>query len=80
MTKRQREILSIMAAHRHDDKGELVYERGLAYLGNDRVASRTVFAFLRMMAISLEDGEVGVGLERYRINDTGLQLLRARAD
>ena len=71
LTTRQREILEIMARHQDDDEGELVYERGVAYLGDDRVAARTVFALLRICAISLErDSEVG-GFERYRINETG---------
>ena len=75
LTKRQREILAQMAAHSDDDDGELVYERGRGFLGNDPVAARTVFALLRLCAISLEGGEVG-GFERYRINETGQALLK----
>lgn len=74
LTKRQREILAIMAAHPHDDEGELVYERGVAYLGEEPVAARTVFALLRACAISLEDTSQVGGLERYRLNETGRAL------
>lgn len=74
LTRRQHEILCTMAAHPDDDEGELVYERGKGFLGDDPVAARTVFALLRLCAISLEGGEVG-GFERYRINETGLGLL-----
>ena len=76
LTPRQVEILTIMAAHPHDDEGELVYERGVAFLDLDRVAARTVFALLRLCAISNEDGDGKVGgFERYRINETGRALL-----
>lgn len=65
LSKRQREILTAMAAHQHDDKGELVYERGAGgYLDLERVAPRTVFALLRLCALRLESGEPG-GVERY---------------
>jgi hypothetical protein len=71
LTLRQREILETMARHPFDDEGELVYETGVGYLGDDRVSPRTVFALLRICAISLErDSKVG-GFERYRINETG---------
>ena len=79
LTPRQREILTQMAAHPDDDEGELVYERGRGFLGNDPVAARTVFALLRLCAIKLDGGEVG-GFERYRINETGQALLRRRHD
>lgn len=74
LTKRQRAVLEIMAAHPDDDEGELVYERGQGWLGDDRIAPRTVFALLRHMAISHRGGDVG-GVERYRINETGRELL-----
>lgn len=76
LTRRQREILEIMAAHPDEDAGELVYERGRGFLGDEPVAARTVFSLLRLMAISLESGEPG-GFERYRINETGRLYIRA---
>jgi hypothetical protein len=74
LTKRQREILTQMAAHPHDDLGELVYERGAGYLGNDRVAPKTVFALLWLCVLHLDSGEPGC-VERYTINETGVKLL-----
>lgn len=75
-SRRQQEILQRMADHRDDDEGELVYERGVAYLGDDRIAPRTVFALLRLCAISPDStSAIGTGVERYRINETGRQLL-----
>ena len=73
LTKRQREVLAVMAAHPDDEEGELVYERGIAFLGDERVSARTVTALLRACAIR-NDGEAG-GLERYHINGTGRALL-----
>lgn len=78
LSKRQRQVLQVMADHRDEDAGELVYERGCGFLEDEPVAARTVFALLRLCAISLEgDSRVG-GLERYRINTTGLALLKRR--
>jgi len=78
LTRRQYQVLALMAANRDDEDGELVYERGVGYVGLERVGGRTLFALLRMAAISLaEDSEVG-GFERYHINETGLELLKLR--
>lgn len=77
MTKRQREILTIMRDNSDNDDGELVYESGIGYLGFERVASRTVFALLRMAAISLDQYCKIGGCERYRINETGQGLLES---
>lgn len=74
VTKRQREVLEIMAAHPDDDVGELVYEKGHGWLGDERVAPRTVFALLRLMAISLDSTSRVGGVERYTINETGRHL------
>lgn len=71
MTNRQAEVLRLM----RDTDEELVYERGCGYLGLERVAARTVFALLRLMAIRTVGGSPGE-LERYVINETGLELLR----
>lgn len=76
LTKRQREILTQMAEHPDDNDGEIAYERGSAYLGDTPIAPRTVFALIRLMAISEEgQSQVGKGVERYRINDTGRALI-----
>jgi len=74
LTKRQHEILTIMADHPDDDVGEIAYERGTAYLGDTRIAARTVFALLRLCAISEYD-PTGKLVEYYRINSTGLALI-----
>lgn len=77
LTRRQEAILRTMAEHPDDDEGELVYERGVAYLGLERVAARTVFALIRLSVISLERDSVVGSFERYRINETGVKLLEA---
>ena len=74
LTKRQRHVLTLMATPSFEDDGELVYERGRGYIGVEPVGSRTVFALLRLCAISLTGGEVG-SFKRYRINETGRALL-----
>jgi hypothetical protein len=78
LTRRQCEVLEIMAADPDGDDGELVYESGAGgWIGLDRVAPRTVFALIRACAISLEGGGLGGdgSVERYRINETGRQLI-----
>ena len=78
LSLRQREILAQMHKQADSDDGELVYERGVGYLGLDRVGGRTVFALLRFCAISLEPySEIGE-VERYRINETGRKLLETK--
>jgi hypothetical protein len=76
LTRRQAEILKRMRDGWDGDDGhdaELVYDGGrTAWLGCNRVASRTVFAFLRMCAISSDP--VG-STEYYRINGTGREIL-----
>jgi hypothetical protein len=73
LTKRQREILTVM----RDTDEELVYESGRGYLDCSPVAARTVFALLRLCAISLDpySAKPGEGVERYTINGTGRALL-----
>lgn len=73
ITKRQLEILRIMRDKADDEDGELVYDRGTGYIGNEPVAARTVFALLRLRAISA--CQCGSGIERYCINETGKRLL-----
>lgn len=79
LTKRQREMLIRMRADPHGEDGELVYERGVGYIGHDRVSGRTVFALIKLCAISSVSGNVGE-LERYRINETGTNLLDGIVD
>jgi Fe2+ or Zn2+ uptake regulation protein len=77
LTARQLAVLRLMAAaeDREDFEGaELVYERGVAYLCDERIAARTVFALLRACAIRGVGSEPG-GLERYAINETGRALI-----
>jgi hypothetical protein len=79
MTKRQREILAQMAAYFGEDRGELVYESGHGgWLGDKRVAPRTVYDLHRLMALHMVAGHIG-GVERYTINETGRKLLRRPA-
>jgi hypothetical protein len=76
VTKRQLEVLRMMKERTEDEDGELVYERGVAYIGTTRIAARTVWALIRAMAIKMSsDSNVG-GFERYTITETGRALLR----
>ena len=75
MTRRQRQVLERLA------KGEeLVYERGVGYVGDDcedPVSGRTVYALLRLCAIkhaAYSDTRPG-GFERFEITGTGRDLL-----
>jgi hypothetical protein len=73
-TKRQLEILRLM----RDTDEELVYEGRHAYIGNQRTNSATIMALLRLMALCTDQcSRIGEGtLERYTINETGLQILK----
>jgi len=73
MTKRQREILDIMAEHQDDEDGEIVQDGLLAYIGAIRISARSIWALIRLAAIS--EDEFRGGCRRYRINETGLRLL-----
>lgn len=79
MTKRQLEILVLMRDHAGTDDGELVYEKGMGYLGLTRVSRRTVFALLAFAAVHANQfsNVSNSGLERYTINETGLNILKA---
>jgi hypothetical protein len=61
------------------DDAELVYAAragGGGFLGSEPVARRTVFALVRLCAVSLDQfSTAGEGLERYTINETGRKLL-----
>ncbi len=73
LTKRQIEILKIMYDNENTDDGEIVYEKGIGYLGLERIAPRTIFALLRLCCISLD--QYGGHIERYHINGTGEDFL-----
>jgi hypothetical protein len=76
LTKRQREILTQMADHPHDDEGELVLEGRDAWLNWERTSPGMIWSLVRLMAISNQDGDGRLdGLTRWRINETGRQLL-----
>ena len=71
ITKRQMQILRTM----RDENKELVYCKGVGYVGLSPVAPRTLFALLRAMAVTMDQfSEVGE-CERYTINETGLEIL-----
>jgi hypothetical protein len=78
LTPRGAEILRRMRdAQEGSDESELVYApRVGGFLGSEPVARRTVFQLIRLCAVSLDKfSTVGVGLERYTINETGRKLL-----
>lgn len=76
LTRRQLEVLQIMADNEHDDyEGTIIYERGVAYIGGTRIARRTVFALLRACAISPIFDYVDKSVEYYSINETGENIL-----
>ncbi len=74
LTKRQIEILKIMYDNEDTDDGEIVYDKGIGYLGLKRIAPRTIFALLRVCCISLD--QFGGGMEHYHINGTGEDFLK----
>lgn len=75
LTARQIAVLAEMARDRHDEDCELVYERGVCYVGLTRIAPRTFWALVQACAISLEADRVMGGFERWTINETGRRLL-----
>jgi len=73
MTARQKEVLTRMR-----DRGlDLVYERGVGYVGYQRVGASVVMHLIRMSAVSASQGSRVGEFERYRISETGLKLLAA---
>lgn len=84
LTKREIEILTRMRdAPEGSDEAELVFSGGhFAYLGHEHVATRTLYKFLRLAAISADSLSRGGGrgdLERYHINETGRGYLEGKA-
>jgi hypothetical protein len=74
LTKRQQEILQQMADHPNDEEGEIVHEGREAWIGETKIAPRTVLALVRMMAVrQLSWGDQGP--QYYVINQTGLMIL-----
>lgn len=76
-----RYIQCLLLMRENDD--ELVYERGEAYVSLEKFSGATVFKLLRMCAIRHDQysGEQGgKGLERYTINETGLNILKQWED
>lgn len=81
LTKRQLQVLQIMLDNKHDDyEGWIFYERGEAWIGDTKIAPRTVYALLRTCAISLIQGDNLRSrlIEHYRINETGENILKAK--
>lgn len=74
LTKRQIEILQIMHYNKDTEDGEIVYDKGVGYIGLEKIAPRTIFALLRLCCISLD--QIGCSMEYYRINGTGEDFLR----
>lgn len=71
LTKRQIAVLRKVKAG-----GDLVCERGCAYVGDERTSPRLIHALLRVCAVSMDSfSEVG-GFERYEINETGEEILK----
>lgn len=77
LTKRQLEVLALMESGGQDGEDELVYERGVGYVGHRRVSGRTVFALLRACAIRAEHNP-DAKLERYTINETVVSQFAGR--
>lgn len=75
LTKRQRDILTKMRNKKHCEDGYIAQDGLVAYLGDERIAARTIFRFLLLCAISTDsfgkDGET----RYYHINGTGEKLL-----
>ena len=75
LTRRQREILTVMVSHPHDDEGELVCSiPGGWYLGTDRVGGKTGFSLLRSCLISA-DSFSDETMQRYRANSYAAKAL-----
>jgi hypothetical protein len=77
LTRRQAEILDQDARRAgRSDESELVCDGGHAvWLGLDRVSKATLFALLRLCAISGDGLAASLDIERYHINGTGRAIL-----
>lgn len=76
ITRRQRQVLQYLADNEREEDGEIVYDSGQVWLGDDRLAHRTLTTLLQMMA--LRNPWPGANsLERWRINGTGKKILAA---
>ena len=71
LTRRQYELLLRM----HQEGEEFVYERGVGYVGLERVGWKSLEGLLRACAISIDSGTDVGEFERYTINSTGKYLL-----
>ena len=72
LTRREADVLAVLAAFPEEN---LIYERGSAYMGTTRISARVVFSLIRKILISLDSGMVEK-VEYYRVNGTGLAVLR----
>lgn len=71
LTTKQRHILTRL----RDEDEELVYERGIGFVGLEPVGRACVFGLLRLAAIRLDQYSKVGQVERYTINETGRKLL-----
>ncbi len=81
LTERQLWVLERLETARvagDDEEDELVYEKGVGFVGCERVSGRTVLALVRACAVSLDSSSSVGGLERYTINETGQEILKRR--
>lgn len=74
LTRRQIEVLKIMVENEDNENGEIVYEKGVGYIGLEKISSRTLFALLRCCCISQDS--YNSGCEHYYINSTGKEWLQ----
>jgi hypothetical protein len=76
ITKRQREILSIMVDHQEEEEGELVRSTpGGWWLGETPIAARTGFWLLRNLLIT-EDTYSDEKMQRYTANEYAERALK----
>ena len=74
LTKRQLEVLRIMAAHQHEEDGEILMEGRSAWIGDEQIAPRTVWALARATVITPEDP--GSMATRWHINSDGVRIAK----
>jgi hypothetical protein len=75
LTKREREILTTMRDKKNDEDGYIAQDGLCVYLGNERIAARTVNRLLRLCAISPDSFGKDRETRYYHINGTGEKLL-----